>query len=139
MDLLKNLQAQFNTAVILISHDLGIIAGLCSRVLVMYAGKIAEAGTVEEIFYHPCHPYTWGLLKSIPRLDAAEKQKLAVIDGQPPDLLQPPAGCPFHPRCPHAMRICTEYYPATTEVSPGHHAKCWLLHPQAPRREAGNQ
>jgi len=133
LDLMKDLQAKLNTAIILISHDLGTIAGLCSRVIVMYAGKIAETGTVQDIFHHPRHPYTWGLLKAVPRLDLQQKQPLAVIDGQPPDLLQPPAGCPFHPRCPYAMRICTEHYPETTNVTEEHSVKCWLEHPGAPK------
>lgn len=135
LDLMRELQKKLNTAIILISHDLGVIAGLCSRVIVMYAGKIAEEGTARDIFHHPRHPYTWGLLQSVPRMDAQQKQKLAVIEGQPPDLLQPPAGCPFHPRCRFAMRICTEHYPDTTEVNQGHKARCWLQHADAPKVE----
>lgn len=129
---MKDLQSKFNTAIILISHDLGVIATLCSRVIVMYAGKIAEAGKAEEIFHHPQHPYTWGLLHSVPRMDA-DQQLLVGIEGQPPDLLNPAAGCPFHPRCSYAMNICTEEYPKTTEVSPGHTVNCWLQHPNAPK------
>ncbi|HWR45307.1 ABC transporter ATP-binding protein [Sporomusa sp.] len=133
LDLMKDLQAKLNTAIILISHDLGAIAGLCSRVIVMYAGKIAEAGTARDIFHHPRHPYTWGLLQSVPRLDFTQKQTLSVIEGQPPDLLRPPTGCPFHPRCPYAMRICAEQYPETTAVGQEHSVKCWLQHPGAPQ------
>lgn len=133
IDLMKDLQHKLDTAIILISHDLGVIAGLCSRVIVMYAGKIAEAGTVLDVFHNPQHPYTWGLLKSVPRMDVRQKQKLAIIDGQPPDLLNPPDGCPFHPRCPYAMRICTEQYPAITQLSQEHKVKCWLQHPDAPK------
>lgn len=133
IDLMKDLQHKLNTAIILISHDLGVIAGLCSRVIVMYAGKIAEAGTVLDVFHNPQHPYTWGLLKSVPRMDVRQKQKLAIIDGQPPDLLNPPDGCPFHPRCPYAMRICMEQYPAITQLSQEHKVKCWLQHPDAPK------
>ncbi|WP_425058955.1 Oligopeptide transport ATP-binding protein OppD [Sporomusa carbonis] len=132
LDLMKDLQRKLNTAIILISHDLGVIAGLCSRVIVLYAGKIAEAGTARDIFYHPRHPYTWGLLQSVPRLDSTQKQLLTAIAGQPPDLLQPPAGCPFHPRCPYAMRICQEHYPETTRISEEHRVNCWLQHPAAP-------
>jgi oligopeptide transport system ATP-binding protein len=132
LDLLKDLQHKLNTAIVFISHDLGAIAQLCSRVIVMYAGKIAEAGTAVDIFHRPRHPYTWGLLQSVPRMDVRQKQKLTVIDGQPPDLLRPPAGCPFHPRCPYAMRICTEQYPATTGISGEHRVNCWLQHPGAP-------
>lgn len=138
LDLMRDLQKKLNTAIILISHDLGVIAGLCSRVIVMYAGKIAEEGTARDIFHHPRHPYTWGLLQSVPRMDAQQKQKLAVIEGQPPDLLRPPAGCPFHPRCQFAMHICTEHYPETTELNQGHKVRCWLEHAGAPKvkREA---
>lgn len=127
IDLMKELQQKLNTAIMLISHDLGVIAGLCSRVLVMYAGKLVEAGRAADIFYHARHPYTWGLLKSVPRLDMQQKQQLSVIEGQPPDLLCPPAGCPFHPRCSQAMRICTQQPPAMTPVKEGHSAACWLL------------
>lgn len=135
LDLMRDLQKKLNTAIILISHDLGVIAGLCSRVIVMYAGKIAEAGTAQDIFHNPRHPYTWGLLKSVPRMDAQQKQKLAVIEGQPPDLLQPPIGCPFHPRCQFAMCICTEHYPETTVINQGHSVNCWLQHADAPKVE----
>lgn len=135
LDLMKTLQQKLTMAIILISHDLGAIAGLCSRIIVMYAGKIAETGTAAEIFHASRHPYTWGLLQSVPRLDVQQKTKLAVIDGQPPDLLHQPAGCPFHPRCPHAMRICTEYYPETTPINPTHSVTCWLQHPSAPKPE----
>lgn len=133
LDLMKDLQHKLNTAIILISHDLGAIAGLCSRVAVMYAGKITEEGPARDIFHNPQHPYTWGLLKSVPRMDSPQKQTLATIDGQPPSLLRPPTGCPFHPRCPYAMRICTEHFPETTEIKQDHSVKCWLQHPGAPR------
>jgi oligopeptide transport system ATP-binding protein len=132
LDLIKDLKQQFNTAVIMISHDLGIIAGLCNRIIVMYAGKVAEAGSVYEVFHNPQHPYTVGLLRSLPRMDADKKEPLAVIEGQPPDLLRPPTGCPFNPRCPHAMMVCTEYYPDTTKINSEHIVKCWLQHPDAP-------
>ena len=135
IDLMKDLQAQLNTAIILISHDLGIIAGLCSRVLVMYAGKIVEAGPAQDIFRNPQHPYTQGLLKSVPRLDVRQEKQLIGIDGQPPDLLRPPTGCSFHPRCPQAMHICLEQYPATTLISSAHTVKCWLQHPLAPKKQ----
>ncbi|QDR82395.1 ABC transporter ATP-binding protein [Sporomusa termitida] len=134
LTLLKDLQAKLQMSILLISHDLGAIAGVCSRVIVMYAGKIAEAGTAEDIFHNPRHPYTWGLLKSVPRLDV-NKQTLTGIEGQPPDLLRPPAGCPFHPRCRQAMRICAEYYPATTRITRLHSVNCWLQHPSAPPPE----
>ena len=133
LDLLKELQQKMDTAIILISHDLGVIATLCSRVIVMYAGKIAEMGTVQDIFYHPQHPYTWGLLQSVPRLDVPQQQMLNSIEGQPPDLLHLPTGCPFHPRCSYAMVICKAQYPEVTEIKQGHSVKCWLQHPDAPQ------
>lgn len=141
LDLLKDLQAKLNTSIILISHDLGAIAELCSRVIVMYAGKIIESGTTADIYYHPQHPYTWGLLKSLPRLDTPHKEPLTTIAGQPPDLLQPPAGCHFHPRCPYAMCICADHYPEVTQLSSGHQVTCWLQHPGAPKipREVNGQ
>lgn len=133
LDLMKDLQKKLNTAIILISHDLGVIATLCSRVIVMYAGQIAEVGTAQDIFHHPQHPYTWGLLQSVPRMDLPQQQMLIGIDGQPPDLLHPPTGCPFHPRCPYAMVICKSQYPEVTEVNQGHSVKCWLQHADAPK------
>ena len=138
LELMRDLQKKRNMAVLFISHDLGAIAALCSRVIVMYAGKIVEQGTVADIFHNHQHPYTWGLLQSVPRLDAAHKQKLAVIDGQPPDLLHRPAGCPFHPRCHRAMMICANRYPDVTEISASHYVNCWLQHRDAPQQEVTN-
>jgi len=135
LDLMKNLQSKLNMSIIFISHDLSAIARLCNRVIVMYAGKIAEVGMAEDIFHSSQHPYTKGLLQSLPRLNVQQKQRLAVIEGQPPDLLHPPAGCPFHPRCPYAMRICIEHYPQTTHITQSHSVKCWLMHPNAPKPE----
>lgn len=135
LDLLKKVQTDYATAIIYISHDLGTVAQLCSRVLVMYAGKIIEAGLVQDIFHRPSHPYTRGLLKSMPRLNTPQKQRLTAIAGQPPDLLQPPPGCPFHPRCCHAMKVCAEHYPGTTKLTPAHQVNCWLQHPETPKLE----
>jgi oligopeptide transport system ATP-binding protein len=132
MELLKDLRRKLGTAIILITHDLGVVAGTADRVIVLYGGRIAEAGSVREIYHEPSHPYTWGLLRSVPRLDAGEKQRLIPIDGQPPDLLHPPAGCRFAPRCPHAMAICQQN-PALEPVGAGHAAACWLNHPLAPK------
>ena len=136
--LLKELQTTLDMSVMFISHDLGAIASLCSRIIVMYAGKIVESGTAADIFHTPQHPYTWGLLQSIPRLDSNKKYKLSVIDGQPPDLLNPPAGCPFTPRCRHAMRVCAELCPETTAVTASHSVSCWLQHPFAPKQEVSS-
>lgn len=138
--LMKDLQARLKMALILITHDLGIVADFCRRVLVMYAGRIVESGPVDAIYYQPEHPYTWGLLKSVPRLDATEKRRLVPIWGQPPDLIQPPPGCAFAPRCQWALRICCEAEPPAFPVGVGHAASCWLLHPQAaPLREAARR
>ena len=133
LELMKDLKQKINTSIILITHDLGVVAGLCSRIIVMYGGKIVESGTVQDIYKSPQHPYTWGLLKSVPRLDALRRTKLVPIQGTPPDLLNPPVGCGFMARCPHAMKICSELPPGITETNPGHQAACWLLHPQAPK------
>lgn len=131
LELLAHLQRRQSTAVVLITHDLGVIAGMCSRVAVMYGGKIVETGSIDEIFYQSRHPYTWGLLRSIPR-HRQGKAPLVPIPGVPPDLIDPPGGCPFYPRCPHAMRICPIQPPAFTELSGTHRCACHLLHPNAP-------
>jgi oligopeptide transport system ATP-binding protein len=132
---MKDLKDKVNTSIILITHDLGVVADVCSRIVVMYGGLIMEEGTSEEIFYDPKHPYTMGLLKSIPRLDLGEKQRLIPIEGTPPDLIKPPVGCPFASRCPYAMKICKEHRPPYFEVSKGHRSMCWLLHEKAPKVE----
>lgn len=138
LELMKELKETINTSIILITHDLGVVAGLCSRIMVMYGGKIVETGTVHEIYHTPKHPYTWGLLKSVPRLDAENKSKLIPIPGTPPDLIQPPKGCGFSARCPYTMRICNEQMPEVTVLSDKHQAACWLLHPNAPKIEDFN-
>lgn len=138
LELMKDLRDKLNTSIILITHDLGVVAEVCSRILVMYGGVIVEQGTTKDIFYNPKHPYTWGLLKSIPKAETDEKERLVPIEGQPPDLLNPPAGCPFCARCDYAMRICAEAPPQYTEISNQHKAACWLLHPDAPAVERGN-
>lgn len=132
IDLMKELQQKIGTSIILITHDLGVVADLAQRLVVMYAGQIVEMGTTNEIFYDPKHPYTWGLLTSVPRLDSDRNNELIAIPGTPPDLIAPPKGCPFAARCPHAMKVCQEEMPAYTEVSPGHKVACWLEHPMAP-------
>jgi oligopeptide transport system ATP-binding protein len=133
IDLMKDLQKELNTAIILITHDLGVVADMAQRILVMYAGKIIESGSLEDIFYRPQHPYTWGLLKSVPRLDAKQKEELMPIDGTPPDLFAPPAGCGFAARCEYCMSICKEKQPEFLQVGEGHSAACWLNHPNAPK------
>lgn len=135
LELMKDLKDKVNTSIILITHDLGVVADVCSRIIVMYGGLIMEEGTAEEIFYDPKHPYTMGLLKSIPRLDLEQKQRLIPVEGTPPDLIKPPVGCPFASRCSYAMKICTEHCPPYFEPSKGHRSMCWLLHDKAPKVE----
>ncbi len=136
MELMQELKEKFSTSVILITHDLGVIAQVCTRVVVMYGGLIMEEGSLDQIFYETKHPYTKGLLESVPRdtelKDGVyEKEKLKPIPGSPPDLMNPPKGCPFAARCQYAMRICNMAPAELTTVSEGHRAACWLLHPQA--------
>jgi peptide/nickel transport system ATP-binding protein len=125
--LLKQLNTERGLAVILITHDLGVVADIADRVMVMYAGRVVETGTLDQIFYEPQHPYTWGLLGSIMRLDRPRGARLAQIKGQPPSLIEPPEGCHFRPRCPHAFSRCTEKPElAQRSGSPGHLDRCWL-------------
>lgn len=131
MDLMRDLQKKTGTSIILITHDLGVVAESCDRVVVMYAGEVIETGTVNEIFYNPQHPYTKGLLKSVPRLDLKKDEPLIPILGTPPDLLNPPQGCAFAPRCDYAMRVCQQYSPEMDTLSKTHTAACWLNHPMA--------
>ena len=134
LELMKDLKDRLNTSIILITHDLGVVADVCTRIIVMYGGLIMEEGTTEEIFYKPQHPYTLGLMRSIPKMsDKENTERLVPIDGTPPDLLKPPAGCPFAPRCDHAMKICMTQMPEYTKSSDTHRAACWLLHPDAPK------
>ncbi|QEK12968.1 ABC transporter ATP-binding protein [Crassaminicella thermophila] len=133
LELMKDLKEKINTSIILITHDLGVVADVCSRIIVMYGGLIMEEGTTEQIFYNPKHPYTMGLLKSIPRLDLGENQRLVPIEGTPPDLLKPPKGCPFAARCPYAMKVCQEMLPPYFETEENHRSMCWLLHKDAPQ------
>lgn len=134
LDLMRDLQKKTGTSIILITHDLGVVAEMCDRVIVMYAGKVIETGTVDEIFYNPQHPYTKGLLRSVPRLDLNRDEPLTPIYGTPPDLLRPPVGCGFTARCENAMRICKEIDPEMTKVGKSQQAACWLQHPLAQSR-----
>lgn len=133
LDLMKDLKEKLDTSIILITHDLGVVADLCSRINVMYGGIIVEEGTTEDIFYRGKHPYTWGLLRSVPNPKSTLKEKLIPIEGYPPDLLNPPVGCPFTARCDYAMKICKEKQPPLFEVSENHKAACWLCHKDAPK------
>ncbi len=141
MDLLADIQKQTNTAIILITHDLGVVASLANRVAVMYAGKIVETGSVEDIFYRHSHPYALALLNSLPKPDTARSEKLISIPGTPPDLLAPPKGCPFASRCNYAMKVCKGNMPPYFQVGEGHKAACWLLHKDCPAsaKEAFNR
>jgi oligopeptide transport system ATP-binding protein len=131
--LLKELQARLGMAVILITHDLGVIAETADRVLVMYGGMVMEEAPVRDLFARPSHPYTRGLLASIPDLRDDTHRRLTPIPGSPPDMRRPPAGCPFAPRCPHAMAQCVAALPPAYDVTAGHTARCWLHHAEAPR------
>jgi oligopeptide transport system ATP-binding protein len=133
IELFKGLKQKMSTSIILITHNLGVAAELCSKIIVMYGGKVIESGPIKDIFKSPQHPYTWGLLKSLPRLENHKRTKLVPIPGQPPDLLHPAKGCGFVARCSYAMKICVEMLPLMTEIKPGHKAACWLLHPLAPK------
>ncbi|MEG2315082.1 MAG: ABC transporter ATP-binding protein [Clostridia bacterium] len=126
LELMTELQRKFGMAIIMITHDLGVIAGMCDEVIVMYAGKIAERGTADQIFYHPKHEYTKGLMRSIPNIDSDEKERLVPIAGTPIDLLNLPAGCAFAPRCECAMKVCLEQHPAEYWVGQDHLASCWM-------------
>ncbi|MBB6672098.1 ABC transporter ATP-binding protein [Cohnella nanjingensis] len=131
LELFKRLKDNPDTAVILITHDLGVVAQVCTRVIVMYGGMIMEEAPVEDIFYRPQHPYTIGLLRSVPKRGGGTRERLVPIEGTPPDLLDPPPGCPFITRCPHAMDKCKEL-PPMFHIGPGHRSLCWLAEKDHP-------
>lgn len=135
LDIMRDISSKLDTAIILITHDLGVIAETCKDLIVMYGGMPMEKGSVEQIFESPQHPYTRGLLKSVPRMDAEEKGRLNPIAGSPPDLLSPPAGCPFSTRCPNVMEICTQEPAPMFKVGDNHTSACWLMHEDAPEVE----
>lgn len=132
LDLMLRLQKEIKTSIIIITHDLGVIAEVCTDIIVMYGGMMMEKGTADEIFYNPKHPYTVGLHNSVPRMDTMQKERLIPIQGSPPDLMHPPEGCPFSPRCPHAMQVCLEKAAPMVSLSETHTSACWLLHEGAP-------
>jgi peptide/nickel transport system ATP-binding protein len=136
LELLADLNRELGTAIIMITHNMGVVAGLCSRVIVMYAGQIVEQGPVDQIFENPQHPYTWSLLRSIPRVDAVRHERLRSIEGLAPDLLHPPSGCRFHPRCPFRIEKCYTDEPHLQEMGPGNLAACWVTMDRA-RKEMG--
>lgn len=135
LDIMRDISVKTGTSIILITHDLGVIAETCNDLIVMYGGMPMEMGSVEDIFSSPQHPYTQGLLKSVPRMDREQKERLKPIAGSPPDLLKPPAGCPFSTRCPHVMQICKEQPAPMFKVGEDHTSACWLLHEDAPAVE----
>ena len=123
--LLRELVTEENTALILITHDLGVVAGMCERVNVMYAGMFMETGSAEQLFEQPRHPYTLGLLQSVPRLDAARRTKLQAIEGAPRNMLEPPSACPFQPRCRYEVELSSQEVPPLVEIEPGHQVACF--------------
>ena len=131
LELMKELQKKLGMAIIMITHDLGVVADMCDEIIVMYAGKIVEQGTADDIFYNPRHPYTWALMNAVPRLDLDNKEALVTIEGTIPDLIHPPKGCAFCSRCPYAMNVCAEYVPEKLELSGTHSVSCWLTDSRA--------
>ncbi len=130
LDLMRDIQQKFRTSIMFITHNLGVVAEMCQEVVVMYLGKVVEHAPVRPLFHDPKHPYTQGLLHSIPSL-ATKRQRLEPILGVVPDPLDAPPGCPFNPRCPHVMEVCTREMPPLREVAPGHQAACWLYREEA--------
>ena len=126
IEVMSEMQAQFESGVILITHDLGVVAEIADKVMVMYGGRTVEYGSVDEIYYNPHHPYTWGLLGSLPRLDEVEKMRLTPIKGQPPDLIALAPGCPFSGRCEYERPECRDNWPAHELVAPDHGVHCWI-------------
>ena len=129
---LRELKKEYGTSIIFITHDLGVVAELCDRVVVLYGGLVMEEASIFDIFEHPSHPYTLGLLASIPSLDQDKSRRLLPIPGSPPDMTKPPLGCPFAPRCPYARVICGQSLPEMRALSKDHKSRCWLLEPDAP-------
>ena len=135
LKLMREIQKEMGMSIMFITHDLGVVAELCSRVIVMYGGLIMEEAGIFELFERPSHPYTMGLLASIPDIQQDKSKKLLPIVGSPPDMIRPPRGCPFSPRCPYARRICAEELPPVYTVGEGHSSRCWLLDPEAPMQD----
>lgn len=137
LDLLKDLQKETGMALILITHDLGVVARMADDVAVMYAGKVVESGSVDDVFYRSSHPYTLGLKLAMPNNDPGRHEVLQPIEGSPPDLFSPPLGCAYAARCPHSMKVCEARSPEQFDVAPGHYSRCWLHHAQSPHHAAG--
>jgi oligopeptide transport system ATP-binding protein len=140
LELIAKLSNQMGTAVILITHDLGVVAGMCDQVCVMYAGRIVEKATTDELYARPSHPYTEGLIKSVPRMDTTKKgNRLFSIEGQPPNVIDLPPCCPFHPRCHKAMEVCRQAYPLVKDLGKGHEVACWLFAEESEKQRALNE
>ena len=139
LELMMELKDKLGMAIIMITHDLGVVASMCERIAVMYAGRIVEYGTTEDIFYNPKHQYTRGLIRSIPRIDTKEHERLVPIEGTPVDLLNPPAGCPFAPRCEACMKICLREMPPVTNFDEVHYTQCWLNQKEEMEKGAANE
>lgn len=137
LDLLKDLQKETGMALILITHDLGVVARMADDVAVMYAGQVVESGSVDDVFYRSSHPYTLGLKLAMPNNDPERHETLQPIEGSPPDLFSPPVGCAYAARCPHSMKVCEASSPEQFDVAPNHYSRCWLHHGQNPHRVAG--
>ncbi len=137
LELINDLSEKMGTSVILITHDLGVVAGMCDEVCVMYAGKVVEKAETEKLYEFPAHPYTEGLIKSVPRMDTSKKgERLYSIEGQPPNVIDLPPCCPFHPRCPKAMDVCRVAYPPVTDLGGGHEVACWLYNSEEEKAAA---
>lgn len=139
LELMMELKEKLGMAIIMITHDLGVVASMCDHIAVMYAGRIVEYGTTDDIFYRPHHMYTKGLIRSIPRLDTKEHERLVPIEGTPVDLLNPPAGCPFAPRCEACMKICLREMPPVTNFDDVHYTQCWLNQKEAIEKGEANE
>ncbi len=126
LELMKELKDKIHMGIVFITHDLGVVSEICDNICVMYAGTIVEQGSSDQIFYEPKHPYTWGLLASVPKIDSDDHERLVPIEGNPVDLINPPKGCPFAPRCRYCMKVCIDQAPPQCTVGEGHTAACWL-------------
>ena len=138
LELMMELREKLGMSIIMITHDLGVVASMCEKIAVMYAGRIVEYGTTDEIFYNPKHEYTKGLINSIPKLNQKEKERLVPIEGTPIDLLNPPAGCPFAPRCNNCMKICLRQMPPRADLSDTHYTQCWMVQKDEFEAKGGN-
>ena len=138
LELMMDLREKLGMSIIMITHDLGVVARMCEKIAVMYAGRIVEYGTTDEIFYNPKHEYTKGLINSIPKLNQKEKERLVPIEGTPIDLLNPPAGCPFAPRCQNCMKICLKQMPPRADLSDTHYTQCWMVQKAEFEAKGGN-